>query len=55
MTVAWAEGIEFNILGLAAGLDLRYPALKLPGFGRIGFALPATTATAAALPPPAAD
>ncbi|HWL04820.1 MAG TPA: DUF3750 domain-containing protein [Xanthobacteraceae bacterium] len=46
VTVAWAEGIEFNFLGLVAGLDLRYPALKLPGFGRIGFALPAT-ATAA--------
>jgi len=32
----WVEGIELNLLGLVAGLDLRYPAVKLPGFGRIG-------------------
>ncbi|MBX9777913.1 MAG: DUF3750 domain-containing protein [Xanthobacteraceae bacterium] len=32
----WVEGIEFNFLGLVAGLDLRHPAVKLPGFGRIG-------------------
>jgi hypothetical protein len=34
--LAWAEGVEVNLLGLVAGLDLRHPALKLPGFGRIG-------------------
>lgn len=34
--VAWVEGIELNLLGLVAGLDLRHPAVKLPGFGRIG-------------------
>jgi Protein of unknown function (DUF3750) len=33
--VGWVEGIEFNLLGLVAGLDLRHPALKLPGFGRL--------------------
>ena len=27
-----------NFLGLVAGLDLRNPGVKLPGFGRIGFA-----------------
>lgn len=32
----WAEGIEVNILGLTAGVDVRRPAIKLPGFGRIG-------------------
>ena len=32
----WVEGIELNLLGLVAGLDIRHPALKLPGFGRIG-------------------
>ena len=32
----WVEGIELNMLGLVAGLDLRHPAVKLPGFGRIG-------------------
>jgi hypothetical protein len=36
--VGWIEGVEFNILGLVAGLDLRHPALKLPGFGRVGIA-----------------
>jgi Protein of unknown function (DUF3750) len=36
ITVGWVEGIEVNVLGLVAGLDLRRPALKLPGFGRIG-------------------
>lgn len=42
------EGIEINVLGLVAGLDLRHPALKLPAFGRIGF--DATPAAAAAAP-----
>jgi hypothetical protein len=32
----WVEGIEVNVLGLVAGLDLRHPGVKLPGFGRIG-------------------
>ena len=36
VTVGWVEGIEINVLGLVAGLDLRRPALKLPGIGRIG-------------------
>ena len=34
--LGWVEGIELNFLGLVAGLDLRHPAVKLPGFGRIG-------------------
>jgi hypothetical protein len=34
--VGWIEGIEMNLLGLVAGLDLRHPAVKLPGFGRFG-------------------
>jgi hypothetical protein len=29
------EGIEVNVLGLVFGLDLRQPALKLPGIGRV--------------------
>ena len=36
VTLAWVEGIEVNILGAVAGLDLRRPAIKLPGLGRIG-------------------
>jgi len=32
----WVEGIEVNVLGLVAGLDLRHPAMKLPGLGRVG-------------------
>lgn len=35
--VGWVEGFEVNVLGLVAGLDLRRPALKLPGYGRLGF------------------
>lgn len=31
------EGLEFNVLGLTAGIDLLPPAIKLPGVGRIGF------------------
>lgn len=38
LTVGWVEGVEVNLLGLVAGLDLRRPALKLPGWGRIGIA-----------------
>lgn len=36
VTLGWVEGIEVNLLGLVAGLDLRRPAIKLPGWGRIG-------------------
>ena len=32
---AWEEGIEVNVLGLVAGIDVRHPALKLPGIGRV--------------------
>jgi hypothetical protein len=37
-SVGWIEGLEVNFLGLVAGIDLRRPALKLPGWGRIGLA-----------------
>jgi hypothetical protein len=43
--IGWVEGVEFNFLGLVAGLDLRNPGVKLPGFGRIG--LQRETASAA--------
>ena len=29
------EGLEINVLGLVAGIDLRHPALKWPGLGRV--------------------
>jgi Protein of unknown function (DUF3750) len=32
----WVEGVELNVLGLVAGVELRRPALKIPGFGRLG-------------------
>jgi hypothetical protein len=35
--IGWVEGIELNVLSLVAGLDLREPGIKVPGFGRIGF------------------
>jgi len=34
--VGLEEGIEINLLGLSAGVDLLRPALRVPGFGRIG-------------------
>ncbi|MEN5082483.1 DUF3750 domain-containing protein [Bosea sp. TWI1241] len=36
VSLGWVEGVEVNLLGLVAGLDLRRPAVKLPGWGRIG-------------------
>ena len=36
--VGLVEGIEVNMPGLVAGIDLRQPAVKLPGFGPISFA-----------------
>src|SRR5262249_44896749 len=44
----WVEGVEANVLSLVAGLDLRHPAIKLPGFGRIGFDNGVATAAPAA-------
>ncbi|MDX7950197.1 DUF3750 domain-containing protein [Lichenihabitans sp. Uapishka_5] len=38
LTVGWIEGFELNLLGGVIGFDLRRPALKLPGVGRIGMA-----------------
>jgi hypothetical protein len=35
LKVGKVEGIEFNFLGLVAGLDAEHPALKIPAFGRI--------------------
>jgi hypothetical protein len=36
VTVGWIEGIELNFFGAVLGLDIRRPALKLPGLGRFG-------------------
>ncbi|MCW6508366.1 DUF3750 domain-containing protein [Hyphomicrobiales bacterium BP6-180914] len=36
LTLAWVEGIEFNLFGGVIGFDIRHPAMKLPGVGRIG-------------------
>ena len=44
--VGWVEGVELNLLGLVAGLDIRHPAIKLPGYGRIGIEPPVATALA---------
>ena len=40
VSLGWIEGVEVNVLGLVTGLDIRRPALKLPGWGRIGVPLP---------------
>jgi hypothetical protein len=39
LTVGWIEGFEINILGAVSGIDIRRPAIKLPGLGRFGVAL----------------
>ncbi|HZT47726.1 MAG TPA: DUF3750 domain-containing protein [Hyphomicrobiaceae bacterium] len=36
LSVGWVEGVEIDVLGLVAGIDVRRPAIKLPGLGRIG-------------------
>ncbi|MDB5572017.1 MAG: hypothetical protein JWN93_3200 [Hyphomicrobiales bacterium] len=36
LTLGWVEGLEVNLLGAVAGVDVRRPAIKLPAFGRIG-------------------
>jgi len=38
-TIGWSEGVELNIFGGVLGLDVRRPALKLPGIGRLGIPL----------------
>ncbi|MGY3235538.1 hypothetical protein ACVWZ4_003897 [Bradyrhizobium sp. USDA 4472] len=38
LTIGWVEGVELNFFGAVLGLDLRRPALKLPGLGRFGVA-----------------
>jgi hypothetical protein len=38
VSVGRHEGLEVNFLGLVVGLDVFTPAIKLPGFGRIGMA-----------------
>src|SRR6201992_3645116 len=35
-TLGWVEGFEVNFFGSVIGFDLRRPALKLPGLGRLG-------------------
>jgi hypothetical protein len=36
LKLGWVEGVELGLLGLVAGVDLRDPGVKLPGYGRIG-------------------
>ena len=38
VTVGWVEGFELNFFGAILGFDVRRPALKFPGLGRLGFA-----------------
>ncbi len=39
LTVGWIEGIELNFFGGVLGIDIRRPALKFPGIGRLGVPL----------------
>jgi hypothetical protein len=36
ITIGQVEGFEFNFLGAVVGFDIRRPALKFPGIGRLG-------------------
>jgi hypothetical protein len=38
LTIGWVEGFEINFFGAVLGFDIRRPALKFPGFGRLGMA-----------------
>ncbi|PCH81860.1 MAG: hypothetical protein COB90_03245 [Hyphomicrobiales bacterium] len=40
VSVGWIEGFEISLLSSVVGIDIRYPAIKLPGLGRIGEPLP---------------
>ncbi len=44
VSVGRAEGIELNVLGLVLGVDILHPAIKVPGFGRVGLPLAAVAA-----------
>ena len=39
LTLGWVEGVELNVFGGVIGLDIRRPAIKLPGVGRIGLSM----------------
>jgi hypothetical protein len=39
LTIGWIEGFELNLFGGVLGFDIRRPALKLPGVGRLGLPL----------------
>lgn len=36
LTIGWFEGLEISILGSVFGVELRRPAINLPGLGRFG-------------------
>ncbi|MDA9432028.1 DUF3750 domain-containing protein [Bradyrhizobium sp. CCBAU 51627] len=36
LKIGWIEGLEINFFGAVVGFDIRRPALKLPGLGRLG-------------------
>ena len=38
VTLGWREGVALDLFGAAVRLDLRRPALELPGLGRFGVA-----------------
>jgi hypothetical protein len=39
LVIGWVEGVELNLLGGVIGMDVRRPAIKLPGLGRLGMPL----------------
>jgi hypothetical protein len=41
VTLGWREGLAIDIAGAAIRIDLRRPAIELPGLGRFGVGLQA--------------
>nr|WP_245978547.1 DUF3750 domain-containing protein [Stella humosa] len=39
LAVGWVEGLELNLLGAVLAIDLRRPAVELPGLGRFGMSM----------------
>jgi hypothetical protein len=39
LTIGWVEGFEINLFCAVLGFDIRRPALKFPGVGRLGVAV----------------
>jgi hypothetical protein len=53
--IGWVEGVEVNILGLVAGLDIRRLAIEIPAFDRVELTKPFSQTARLAEPSSAAE